>query len=195
MITALSSLSVLQIATIGHVLGVVLGMGSAFVADVLLPRFAKKGSFAESDVATVRIVSAMVWAGLGVIVIAGGIIFLQDMDRYLASDKFAAKMTVVAVLILNGVVFHFVHLPILARSVGLPFSQSAEFMRNRAYLVASGAISIVSWLFAFLLGSLGRGAYDYWDIMGWYGAVLLAALIVSFFMTDRGFPAAPTTPP
>ena len=98
-----------------------------------------------------------------------------------------AKMTVVAVLIVNGAVFHFVHLPILERSAGHPFRQSAKFMRNRGYLAASGAISIVSWLFAFLLGSLRRGQYDYANIMSWYAAVLVTALVVSFFMKDRIF--------
>ncbi|RJQ36530.1 hypothetical protein C4552_03355 [Candidatus Parcubacteria bacterium] len=188
MLTVFASLSALQIAAIAHVVGVVLGMGSAFVTDVLFPKFAKKGSFTKSDVVTIRTVSALVWAGVALIVITGGYMVAQDIEGHLASDKFLAKMTIVAVVVVNGAVFHFVHLPILERSAGRPFRQSAEFMRNRTYLAASGAISLVSWLAAFLLGSLRRGNYDYFNIIGWYAAILVIALLGSFFMKDRVFP-------
>ena len=120
---------------------------------------------------------AMVWSGLIVIVLSGIIIFSTDPAYYLESPKFLAKMTIVGIIVANGIVFHLVHIPRLRRHIGAHFPSSDEFIRKSTLLIASGAVSVTSWISALILGSLRYVPYTYPDILLVYFGVLGAAVI------------------
>jgi cellulose synthase/poly-beta-1,6-N-acetylglucosamine synthase-like glycosyltransferase len=54
----------------------------------------------------------------------------------------------------NGAIFHFVHTPRLEKMMGTNLAQSATFKKYSRSMYYSGAISIVSWVAALILGGL-----------------------------------------
>lgn len=174
--------------TIVHLLGVVVGMGGAIASDLTFFSSIRDEKISQTEMRFLRLGGKMVWAGLFVIVVSGALLFAERPDRYLASPKFIAKITVVAILIANGIVFHLVHIPRLHRHAGAHFPSSDEFIRNAPLLLASGATSLVSWLGAFVLGALGRVTFPYAQIMAVYFAVLFSGIAAVILLRKRIIP-------
>lgn len=133
--------------------------------------------------------SAMVWLGLAILIISGALLFSLNADRYLNSDKFLAKMTIVGVILLNGVFLHVSLIPRLRRHVEGHLPSSDEFMRKRPYLFTSGAVSLVSWLSALTLGALHKVPWSYLEIIGVYLAVIFVAGIAANVLGRKLIPA------
>jgi len=184
MLEALLNLSAFKLLAMIHVFGVILGAGAAFTSDFLFIRSVRDGRISEDELKLLRGASGLVWLGLLVIVVSGAWIFSSSPQEHLASAKFLAKMTVVAVIIANGLMFHFRHLPVMTRTVGQVLSASPEFVKNKPLLLASGAVSGVSWLSAFLLGSLRSVSATYLEITLWYAGFLAAGFIAVFLLRN-----------
>lgn len=159
-----------------HVLTVVVGMGAAIVTDVLCFRFGFNKKLSSTEVATIRFLSHVVSLALCFIVATGISIFWSDPERYLASVKFLTKMTIVSVLVLNGILLHryiFTH-------IGDQKILTSPRARNlRKFGFALGAISIVSWISALTLGILLHIPIAYDTAIGLYTLLVGAAIIVS----------------
>lgn len=164
-----------NISVIFHLLGVVIGMGGALASDLMFFSSIRDRKISGDEMRFLKLGSKMVWMGLAVIVISGTFLFFENTERYLNSAKFAAKMTIVAILIINGVFFHFLHLPRLNR---YPDGYIG-------FLFMSGAVSMVSWTSALVLGVLGRLTFTYFEIMGVYLIFLLAAIAFSLFLKNK----------
>jgi hypothetical protein len=173
---------------IAHVFGVVVGGGAALVGDGVFLASARDGRLSKTELKFIRLTSAMVWTGLLLITITGLGIFALDVEKYSASAKFLAKMTIVGVLIANGILFHLSHIPRMLRHTGEFFTSSDEFMRKRSIMLASGAVSGSSWISAFILGSLHKVPYSYGVIMASYLVIVAVALVVSFAGNSRLIP-------
>jgi hypothetical protein len=93
-------------------------------------------------------------------------------------------MTVIAVIVLNGAVFHFWHFPLIHRHVEVHFSTSDEFMRKRAWVMASGAISMTSWSSAIVLGMLKNVPWSYAQIMSVYLGVVCFAMLTAIALRN-----------
>ena len=107
----------------------------------------------------------------------GAFIFASDMHKYLNSDKFLAKMTIVLVLTINGFLFHLRHIPWLGKHENHVLSKLPDFKRRRLELMLSGAASSISWLSALILGTFKSIPYNYTEIM----LVYLGFLAISLF--------------
>jgi len=140
--------------TLLHLLGVTLGAGGSFMSDVIFITTTKDKILDSSELNILKKGSAVTWAGLLLLVISGGLLFSLDPQGYLASDKFILKMIIVAVIAINGAIFHFVHTPRLEKMVGENLARSASFKKYSRSMYYSGAISIVSWVAALILGGL-----------------------------------------
>lgn len=181
-------ISIKELLTIGHLLGVVLGMGSAFVTDFIFLNSITDHKLSETEIKTVRLTSKLVWVGLAFVVLFGLSLFLMDPVGYLASGKFLTKMTIVGVIILNGAVFHFLHIPRMIRHVGEDLPSSDEFARNNRWLMASGAISSVSWICAFIFASMRNEQLRYSQMISAYLLVITVAIISAFILQPKIFP-------
>lgn len=171
-----------------HLFGVVVGLGAAFVSDAIFFSSIRDEKVSHTELRFLRLGGRIVSLGLLLIVISGLLLFMQSPAEYLASAKFLAKMTIVAILIANGAVFHLVHIPRFSRHASHHFPSSDEFMRAVPLLLASGVISTVSWLSAFVLG-LWRGVpYSYLEIMSVYGAVLFVSSVSVIVLKRRFIP-------
>jgi len=165
--------------TIIHLFGVVIGAGSAFMSDAMYIHATRDRVINTHEFHFLKLGSRMVWIGIFIIVVSGILLFSLNPAGYLASSKFLVKMAIVAVIIVNGFFFHFAHTPVLGRTVGDMLHVSEEFRKKSRYIYIGGAISIVSWSAAIVLGSLRGIPYTFWQGIGIYATILVIAIFVA----------------
>jgi hypothetical protein len=167
------------IYTILHLLGVALGAGGAFMSDVLFLMTTKDRNLDQSEFKILQIGSVVTWAGLGLLIISGVLLFTTNPAGYLESSKFITKMIIVGILTVNGIVFHVLHLPHLRQAIGQKLSTSEVFRKSSAVMYTSGAISVVSWVTALVLGGLRMIPISVPVALGIYGILVIIAMVVS----------------
>lgn len=163
---------------IAHLFGAILGAGGAYLSDGMFLLSVKDSKINRTEFKFLELGSTFVWGGLVISYISGFMLFLGDPEFFMDSDKFLAKVTIVLILTVNGYFFHKWHLPLLDRHVDKHFLESKEFMRARGWLIISGAISIISWTTAIVLGAWREIPFDYFVIMQTY---LLFVVSAAFF--------------
>lgn len=168
-----------QLLVVGHLLGVALGAGGAYLSDYFFFQAIKNKHISQTELRFLGLSSQVVWVGLSILIISGLGLFLLDIDKYLDSTKFLAKMSIVGVIFLNGLFFEFIHFGHLRFHVGKRFYSIEKFLERSPALVGSGVISVVSWTFALVLGSLPSLPYSYVEIMGFYLVVILSVILVT----------------
>lgn len=150
-----------------HILGVVFGLGGATVTDVMFFRFMRNYRVDESEAAIMKILSIVVWVGLGVLIVSGLAMFLPRWELFVGSDRFLMKMTVVAVVLINGLALNLWLQPRARRisfvEPGSPLTEGEvrERVRVRRMAFALGSISVVGWYGAFALAVLNMVAMPY----------------------------------
>jgi hypothetical protein len=110
-----------------HLAGLALGLGGATIGDLLILRAMARGGPFPTD--QLKDLSWAIWIGVATLTASGLLLFAMKPTTYLHSSGFVAKMIVVGVLILNGLVLH-------SRLSTLRLSTAALLL---------GAISTVSW--------------------------------------------------
>lgn len=170
-----------------HIFGAILGAGGAFLSDGMFMLSVKDGRVNKTEMRFLALGSVFVSLGLLILVLSGVGLFLLDPSHYLVSDKFLAKMTVVGILIVNGILFHTLHIPLLRKFMGQKLDESRAFMKRSSRVILSGAVSLVSWTFAVILGMIKIIPYDYGVIMGVYLVVLACGVVAAFLMKKPVF--------
>jgi uncharacterized membrane protein len=178
-------LTIKTIYLIVHIFGAILGAGGAFASDAMFFKTIKDGVIENTELSFMRLGSKLVWAGVFVLVISGVLLFFTNPSYYLDSPKFLVKITIVAIIILNGIIFHLVHLPHINKHVGLKFNESPSFIKKSSFLMASGAISMVSWISVVILGMLKQVPYSYLEILSFYVMLTALAVILSILMKKK----------
>lgn len=172
---------------IGHLLGIALGVGGAFMSDILFFKSIRDGKISKTEMSFLELGSLCVTFGLIVLIISGIGLFSLDTERYLNSSKFLVKMTIVAILSVNGIIFHMLHIPLLKKWVAGSIS-AAAVSKRRWHIMASGVISLVSWISALVLGAFRSIPFSYEIIFYLYLAVLAGGLFVGFVLMDKIIP-------
>lgn len=175
------------VLTIIHLLGVVFGAGGAIASDFMFFKSLKDMKISKTEMGFLTLGSKMVWIGLIIIIVSGGLIFNLDPDHYINSSKFLAKMTIVGIILLNGILLHVKLIPHLKRHLGKKLPLSPEFQKDQPVLFASGAVSITSWIGALVLGTLHQVPLAYEQIMGIYLLVLTIAIAASVYIGKKHF--------
>lgn len=181
-------LTLFQIYLMIHLLGVVIGLGGALFSDVLFLTSIKKRKLTTSEVRIIQLAGHFVVFGLMVLIISGVLLFSTNIEKYLYSAKFMAKMSIVFVLFLNGLVFHYFHIPKITKHVETNLMDAPSFRSSWWFLLIGGAISAPSWLLAFMLGFIKKLPYSYGEIMGVYVLILAASITGALFMGSRIIP-------
>ncbi|MBI2057367.1 MAG: hypothetical protein HYT63_00045 [Candidatus Yanofskybacteria bacterium] len=176
-----------SVLEIFHLLGVVVAMGAAITGDFGFFSSIRNRKISATEMRFIKLASRTVWLGLVLIIISGVLLFAQQPERYLQSGKFLAKMSIVGVIIVNGLIFHFVHLPRLKKHIGLSLTTAGRFSRQMSGLMVSGAVSSVSWFSALVLGALGRLPYAYREIMLVYLGLLVVAISTALLLKNKIF--------
>lgn len=177
-------LDVKTIYTIFHLIGVAFGAGGAYISGFLFLSAIRDGNVSMEDIKALKVGSKAIWVGILILVASGALLFFLDPDKYLNSSKFLAKMTIVAVIIANGILYHLYHIPKLAREKDTQFTFS-----NNKKIFLSGAITFASWTFALALGSIKAIPYSYFAILSAYGIFLLLSIAGIFALRKFLCPA------
>ncbi len=183
-------LSFIQIKTvflIGHLFGLALGAGGAFISDLLFFKSIKDRVISKTEMGFLTLASHCVTTGLLLLIASGLGMFMLDTERYLASSKFLVKMTVVGIIAVNGILLHFIHIPRLKKHVRHQTALPHEF-RYRMLMLGSGVISLVSWASAIVLGAFRSIPLSYEMIFSTYLAVVVSALLVAYTFRDYFVP-------
>ncbi len=170
------------IYTIIHVFGAIIGAGGAFVSDGMFFDTIKDGRVAKRELDFMKLGGRFVWTGLFVLLVSGILLVSTDPARYLASDKFIAKVIIVAVIVVNGVVFHTIHIPHIRNHLGIKLKESETFLKKSSFIMVSGALSLISWIFTVILGSLRHVPYNVIGILSVYLLCVLCAVIAALGM-------------
>jgi len=96
-------------------------------------------------------------------------------------------MFIVGVIFVNGIIFHAWHIPRMVRHAGEHLPSSDEFMRKSSFLMASGAVSLVSWTCAVILGSLRGVPYSFAAVTGVYFLINTCAVFAALKMKSKYF--------
>ena len=178
-------LTIKTVYLIMHVFGAILGAGGAFASDAMFFKTIKDGVIDSVELSFMKLGSKLVWTGVFVLVVSGLLLFSTDPSGYLASPKFMVKVTIVAIIILNGTIFHLVHMPHISRHLDIKFNESPTFLKRSSFLMASGAVSMVSWISTVILGMLRQVPYSYLEIINVYLAIVAFAICVSLLTKKR----------
>ncbi len=170
------------VSIVVHVIGVVFGMGGALVSDLLFSFFSKDKELNNTEISILVILKKVVLYGLYIIIVSGAAIFLSDIERYTHSTKFLAKMSILSILLVNGVILNkYIWPHVLNRNF---FTLDKE--RNiRKLAFVCGAISVISWLSLCTLGVIKKLNMSYWSIILIYALIILFGMIVSLFIEKR----------
>ena len=159
-----------------HLFGVALGAGGAFASDAMFFSSVRDKKFSKTEIRFLKLGSILVWTGLTILIISGLGLFSLAPEKYLASSKFIAKMIIVAIIVINGTIMHLYQLPLIVQTVDKKFSASKKFMKNRSWILLGGAISVTSWSFSIILGTLKTIPYSVTTILSVYILAIIVAI-------------------
>ncbi len=141
-----------------HALSAAIGLGAVIITDSLFFKFLKDFRVSKKEAETLNLISKVIWVAIASLFLTGSALYFSAPAEYLAKSKFIAKLIIFLVIILNGFLLNIFISPYLQK---ISFNNDAEnlkrnikirFLRRIAF--ASGAISLISWLCVFLLGSV-----------------------------------------
>ncbi|WP_262028140.1 hypothetical protein [Microvirga sp. Mcv34] len=140
---------------IGHLIGLILGLGTATLLDIFIVKFIIRRIVSEDHYTVISFFSKIVVLGLIILWMTGigFLVFYSYFDPIkLSNQKIWAKLIVVSVLTLNGLFIHRTVLPLIRENIGRMlfdgFSSGQRFL-----LLTSGGISATSWYVPFILGA------------------------------------------
>lgn len=167
-----------------HLLGLCFGLGGATMLDFWILRWMRWGSLPAEIARTFQFISGAVAIGLGLLWLSGiGFLALYGLEspEKFQNPKLWAKILVVSVLTINGMIIHVFVLPEVLRNVSRPLLDGVSPGMTAIFL-ASGAVSAVSWYTAFAFG-IFREFNDHVAfgllIVLWLGAAVAATLAAS----------------
>lgn len=154
-----------------HLIGVALGLGGATITDILFFKFLKDNKISGLESGVLKTLSKVIWVALGILVLSGLALYLPYADRLNGSAKFLVKMVVVLVIIINGSLLNLFISPKIEK-----ISSNTGFRR---LAFASGAVSIVSWYSAFILGMMRTKIFGFSELLGIYLGLLALSVVCS----------------
>jgi hypothetical protein len=136
-----------------HHIGLSMGLGGTLVIDIMFSHFMRKYSISKRESVIMHLVSQMIIFGLFLLLLSGAALALIDLDAFLNNPRFIMKMIAVFVVMLNGAALNLYLTPQM-KKISLKEEDRSRYEKLTKFSFALGAISIVSWLSAFLLAML-----------------------------------------
>jgi hypothetical protein len=178
-------LDIKTIYLILHVFGAILGAGGAFMSDIMFFSTVKDGVINKEELRFMQLGGKVVWTGLLILIISGILLFYTDPVLYSNSQKFLVKVSIVVIILINGIIFHTIHMPHLKKHQEIEFAKSKTFRDRANSVMISGAISMTSWIATIILGMLKIVPYSYLQILSVYLGFLAVAMIGALLMKNK----------
>jgi hypothetical protein len=144
-----------------HFCGLVLGVGAATLLDLIIARFILMRGISFEHVYVVDFSSKIVTIGLGLLWISG-IGFLIHYGVFepakLQNPKIWAKIAIVAVLSVNGLLVHYFVLPRIRNQVGKRLLDGLS-PSDCSLVLLAGTVSVISWYVPLILGAIPQLNY------------------------------------
>lgn len=168
-----------------HFAGLIIGFGGAVFLDLLLARYRRMTMTADL-VSNVEWVSRFVAVGLLLLWISGvGFLLLYEASEpeKLMNPKIWAKITIVAILSLNGIAIHRLVLPFLRRRTGMQLLEGLR-PKTKVALIGCGVVSAVSWSVPVVLGAAPQLNFVVPGlvILAAYALVVAQAFLIAVFV-------------
>jgi hypothetical protein len=144
-----------------HLMGLIMGLGGAVLLDFTILTRGIIRPVSKYTIHQTEVLSRIVSIGLAVLWVTGiGLIWLNlaDKPEYLTNQKLWAKIAIVVLLTINGVVIHNRVIPMLKQKTGQRLFDNVE-INYIALLTGIGAISLTSWITPFILGKASELNY------------------------------------
>ncbi len=180
-----------------HFAGLALGIGAATMLDLIVLRFFLSKRISSGAYDIFKFGSTIVSVGISILWLSG-IGFLLYYAAFepikLTNEKVWAKMVIVLILTLNGLIIHKAILPVLKAQVGKSIFEGRAVTERRTF-VSVGAISVVSWYAPLFIASLSSLNFTVpaLKILTVYAVVLMIVLAVSNLTVS--LKVAPSTTP
>lgn len=174
-----------NVSIILHVFSVIVGMGAAVVSDILFNIYIKDKKIDISENKTLNILSSIIWVSLGFILLSGIFIFFSDTVKYMNSPKFLLKMVIVGFVIINGYAFQRIVHPAIRKINFTDTNSHHKYVKVRKLAFMFGAISVTSWMSAFVLGSIPSIPVSFFIGLTLYIIMCLCAIVASQFVEYR----------
>jgi hypothetical protein len=139
-----------------HLLGLVLGVGSTVIMDLYFLRHLRRMPLDSTALALIQLGSRLVVAGLVLLWLSGIgflLLYFHTDPGKLANPKMWAKITVVAMLTINGWFIHHRTIPALNARIGSTILKDGR-METMLFFMVPGALSFSGWSFATVLGTV-----------------------------------------
>lgn len=163
-----------------HVIGVAIGVGGATATYLVFLKAIKADHLSEHRFEAFEALSKMVWTGLAILIFSGTLaLWLNQAEHqtsFIPSEKVWAKLFIVLILLVNGILMNLREVPLIRSWVGKKHLRR-EINKHRNLFFTTGAISLVSWYSALFLGAIGRLNYSFELIFGSYIVVVLISII------------------
>ena len=174
---------------IAHLFGLALGMGGASTIDSIFLVACRRKRVTPELVNVIHAAAGLVAAAMVLLAVSGGAFFLVGAEP---SPKFWAKLIIVGIACLNGLVAHQLIFPLIEQACETG-NGSLSFRPWPARLAAAtAAISGVSWSAAMILGSWHGLKLGMTPILAAYGVILFGAIVFSaFVIAPRVFDISP----
>lgn len=172
-----------------HLIGIVIGLGSATVVDVVSLQALRAGQFSQERVALIKTIGNLVWLGLSLIIVSGlMLLFENGIPQSLAElpVKPLVKLGITFVIVINGLVIHRMILPRLTQAAGKPFSQT-NLPAAATLLGISAAVSATSWWTTFVYGAWRRIPLSGGEMISAYLLILLVTVVIGILATRQLF--------
>ena len=170
-------LSLLTVLKIVHLAGLIMGLGGAILADTTIFTRGVIRPVSNYTVHQAEFLSRLVTFGLVILWLSGAALIWTNTianPEYLTNQKLWAKVFIVVMLTVNGVLVHKLVLPSLRKSVGTRLFDGISRTRL-AGMTFLGSVSLVSWTLPFVLGKATELNYvtPVLEILAVYGASIL----------------------
>lgn len=136
-----------------HLLGLAMGLGGTLVVDIMFSHFMKKYAISKRESVIMHLISQMIIFGLFLLILSGTALLISDFNYFSENPRFIMKMIVVLIVIINGGLLNLYLTPQM-KKISLKEEDRGNYEKLTRISFALGAISIVSWLSAFLLAML-----------------------------------------
>lgn len=156
-------------------IGLGLGIGASALSHALFLFAGEDGKISRDEFKLLKLSRKTVWAALLLYGFSGVGLFSLAYESMLALGIFYASMTVATILVANELLFSFRHLPRIR-------DERDGRVALDAYLLESGALSVVSWVFLMVHHVIYRTDIGYFSFMGLYTAALALAVLATWFI-------------
>jgi hypothetical protein len=136
-----------------HLLGLALGLGATTVVDFVFIYFLRNLKISEGQSLILHLLSQLIMLGLILLLLSGLALFLTDIEGFSNSPRFLAKMSVVLVVIINGVMLNLYVTPRMDK-ISLEKAEQGKYEKLKRVAFALGGISLLSWYSVFFLAMI-----------------------------------------